>query len=163
MNLSEGDEVVGMQLDSQGEDLLVVSEKGMGKRTKMDKFSLQHRGGKGVRCYNITDKTGSVVGSKAVNENDEIMLITTEGIVIRMSVADISEQGRTTSGVKLMDIDSNSDVMVAGIAKVREKQQKEEDSEVVESEVMNVEVPEDRSQLDALVDAAMKDAENQAE
>ena len=130
MNLNEGDEVVGMQLDSQGEDLLVVSEKGMGKRTKMDKFSLQHRGGKGVRCYNITDKTGNVVGSKAVNESDEIMLITTEGIVIRMSVADISEQGRSTSGVKLMDIDANSDVMVAGIAKVREKQQKDEDSEV---------------------------------
>jgi DNA gyrase subunit A len=130
MNLNEGDEVVGMQLDSQGENLLVVSEKGMGKRTKMDKFSLQHRGGKGVRCYNITDKTGNVVGSKAVNESDEIMLITTEGIVIRMSVADISEQGRSTSGVKLMDIDANSDVMVAGIAKVREKQQKDEDSEV---------------------------------
>ena len=157
MNLNEGDEVVGMQLDSQGEDLLVVSEKGMGKRTKMDKFSLQHRGGKGVRCYNITDKTGSLVGSKAVNENDEIMLITTEGIVIRMSVADISEQGRNTSGVKLMDIDANSDVMVAGIAKVRETQHKDEDSEVT----MDTEVVEDRSQLDDLIDAAMEDSKEQ--
>ena len=157
MNLNEGDEVVGMQLDSQGEDLLVVSEKGMGKRTRMDKFSLQHRGGKGVRCYNITDKTGSVVGSKAVNEEDEIMLITTEGIVIRMGVADISEQGRNTSGVKLMDIDANSDVMVAGIAKVRETQHKDEDSEVT----MDTEVVEDRSQLDDLIDAAMEDAKEQ--
>ena len=170
MNLSEGDEVVGMQLDSQGEDLLVVSEKGMGKRTKMDKFTLQHRGGKGVRCYNITDKTGSVVGSKAVNENDEIMLITTEGIVIRMHVADISEQGRTTSGVKLMDIDANSDVMVAGIAKVREKQNKEENAEEIADSIEasgaaagSSEVIEDRSQLDKLLDAAMKDAENSEE
>ncbi len=160
MNLNEGDEVVGMQLDSQGEDLLVVSEKGMGKRTKMDKFSLQHRGGKGVRCYNITDKTGSVVGSKAVNENDEIMLITTEGIVIRMSVADISEQGRNTSGVKLMDIDANSDVMVAGIAKVRETQHKDEASEAVEI-TMDTVVVEDRSQLDDLIEAAMEDAKEQ--
>ena len=160
MNLNEGDEVVGMQLDSQGEDLLVVSEKGMGKRTKMDKFSLQHRGGKGVRCYNITDKTGSVVGSKAVNEEDEIMLITTEGIVIRMGVADISEQGRNTSGVKLMDIDANSDVMVAGIAKVREKHQKNEETEAVET-TMDTEAVEDRSQLDDLIDAAMKDAKEQ--
>ena len=163
MNLSEGDEVVGMQLDSQGEALLVVSEKGMGKRTKMDKFTLQHRGGKGVRCYNITDKTGNVVGSKAVNANDEIMLITTEGIVIRMKVADISEQGRTTSGVKLMDIDVNSDVMVAGIAKVREKQQENENpsEEVIPAEVS--EETEDRSKLDELVDAAMKDAKEQTE
>ena len=161
MNLNEGDEVVGMQLDSQGEDLLVVSEKGMGKRTKMDKFSLQHRGGKGVRCYNITDKTGSVVGSKAVNENDEIMLITTEGIVIRMSVADISEQGRNTSGVKLIDIDANSDVMVAGIAKVREKQQKDENPDEVELNMNQSENVEDRSKLEELLDAAMKDAEDE--
>ena len=161
MNLNEDDEVVGMQLDSQGEDLLVVSEKGMGKRTKMDKFSLQHRGGKGVRCYNITDKTGSVVGSKAVNENDEIMLITTEGIVIRMSVADISEQGRNTSGVKLMDIDANSDVMVAGIAKVREKQQKDENPDEVELNMNQSENVEDRSKLEELLDAAMKDAEDE--
>ena len=122
MTLSGDDEVVGMQLDTQGEELLVVSENGMGKRTRMDKFSPQHRGGKGVRCYNITEKTGNVVGIKAVKETDEVMLITTEGIVIRLEVKDISEQGRSTSGVKLMDIDPESDVMVASVEKVRESQ-----------------------------------------
>ena len=134
MSLREGDEVVGMQLDSQGESLLVVSQKGIGKRTRMDKFSVQRRGGKGVRCYHITDKTGELVGSKAVNPEDEIMLITTEGIVIRMSVSGISEQGRDTSGVKLMDIDPNSDVMVAGIAKVRDSHAKEQEEENIEEE-----------------------------
>ena len=108
----------------------------MGKRTRIDKFSVQHRGGKGVRCYHITDKTGEVVGSKAVNSSDEIMLITTEGIVIRMSVGGISEQGRDTSGVKLMDIDPNSEVMVAGIAKVRDSQSSEnENTEEVEETI----------------------------
>ena len=134
MSLREGDEVVGMQLDSQGESLLVVSQKGIGKRTRIDKFSVQRRGGKGVRCYHITDKTGELVGSKAVNPEDEIMLITTEGIVIRMSVSGISEQGRDTSGVKLMDIDPNSDVMVAGIAKVRDSHAKEQEEENIEEE-----------------------------
>ena len=135
MNLREGDEVVGMQLNSQGEYLLVVSEKGMGKRTSIERFSVQRRGGKGVRCYHITDKTGNLVGSKAINTTDEIMLITTEGIVIRMSVEGISEQGRDTSGVKLMNIDPNSDVMVAGIAKVRDNHS-EEEVEVEEEETV---------------------------
>ena len=119
MNLSDQDEVIGMQLNTQGDYLLIVSEHGMGKRTSMGEFTVQNRGGKGVKCYKITEKTGNVVGVKAVNEDNEIMLITTEGIIIRISCADISIQGRITSGVKLMDVDEK--LAVASIAKVREK------------------------------------------
>ena len=119
MNLSDQDEVIGMQLNTQGDYLLVVSEHGMGKRTSMGEFTVQNRGGKGVKCYKITEKTGNVVGVKAVNEDNEIMLITTEGIIIRISCGDISIQGRITSGVKLMDVDEK--LAVASIAKVREK------------------------------------------
>ena len=119
MNLSDQDEVIGMQLNTQGDYLLIVSEHGMGKRTSMGEFTVQNRGGKGVKCYKITEKTGNVVGVKAVNEDNEIMLITTEGIIIRISCGDISIQGRITSGVKLMDVDEK--LAVASIAKVREK------------------------------------------
>ena len=98
--------------------MLIVSERGLGKRTSIDEFTAQNRGGKGVKCYKITEKTGNVVGVKAVNDDNEIMLITTEGIIIRMSVSDISVLGRVTSGVKLMNIDH--DVTVASITKVKE-------------------------------------------
>ena len=120
MRLDEGDEVIGMQMASQGDTLLVVSENGMGKRTVISDFNPQYRGGKGVLCYKITEKTGCLVGAKLVNDGREIMLITTEGIIIRMSVDDISIIGRNTSGVKLMSIDVDSDIKVASIAKVRE-------------------------------------------
>jgi len=120
MNLSDRDEVVGMQLNSQGKYLLIVSENGMGKRTLMSDFSNQNRGGKGVKCYKISEKTGNVVGVKAVNEENEIMIITTEGIVIRLECGDISVLGRITSGVKLMNIKTDSDISVASIAKVKE-------------------------------------------
>lgn len=120
MSLSEGDEIIGMQLNTQGEDLLIVSEYGLGKRTKLGEFTSQHRGGKGVKCYKITEKTGNVVGVKAVNEDNEIMMITTEGILIRLMVKDISELGRITSGVKLINMNVEKDIMVASIAKVRE-------------------------------------------
>ena len=118
MNLSDRDEVVAMQLDAQGEELLIVSEKGMGKRTRMEEFTAQNRGGKGVKCYKITEKTGNIVGVKAVNQDDEMMLITTEGIIIRIKVSDTALLGRVTSGVKLMNL--ADDVTVASIAKVRE-------------------------------------------
>ena len=127
INLAGDDEVVGMQLDSQGEDLLIVSAKGLGKRTKMEEFTPQHRGGKGVKCYKITEKTGDVVGVKAVNEYNEIMMITTEGIIIRTKVDGISELGRNTSGVKVMNVDEN--VQVASIAKVRSEEVEEESEE----------------------------------
>ena len=132
INLGDGDEVIGMQLNTQGDYLLIVSENGMGKRTPMGEFTSQNRGGKGVKCYKITEKTGNVVGVKAVNEENEIMMITTEGIIIRISCSDISILGRITSGVKLMNLDEN--VSVASIAKVREKKEEtEEEAEDKES------------------------------
>ena len=124
INLDGDDEVIGMQLSSQGEALLFVSEKGMGKRTMMTEFTPQHRGGKGIRCYKITDKTGDVVGVKAVDEENEVLMITTEGVVIRMGVEGISMLGRNTSGVKLMNLDDN--VIVASMAKVRDEEVEEE-------------------------------------
>lgn len=124
INLTGDDEVIGMQLDSQGKDLLIVSAKGMGKRTSMDEFTAHHRGGKGVKCYKLTEKTGDVVGVKAVNEDHEIMMITTEGIIMRTKVDSISKQGRSTSGVKVMDVAEN--VEVASIAKVRKEEVEEE-------------------------------------
>ena len=127
MNLTDQDEVVAMQVHTQGEYLLVVSENGLGKRTKMDEFTAQNRGGKGVKCYKITEKTGNVVGAKAVNEDNEVMLITTEGIIIRIPCSGISVVGRIASGVKLMNVDSES-VSIAGIAKVREQANKEEEA-----------------------------------
>ena len=125
MNLSEGDEVIGMQMDTQGKDLLIVTEKGMGKRTLMEEFTPQRRGGKGVKCYKVNDKTGNVIGFKAVNDDNEIMLITTEGIVIRLECDTISELGRITSGVKLIRLDEENDITVASIAKVRDKSPEE--------------------------------------
>ena len=120
MNLSYDDEIVGMQLNTQGTHLLLVSEYGLGKRTAMEEFKVQNRGGKGVKCYKITEKTGNVVGVKAVNEENEIMMITTAGIVIRILCSQISEIGRITSGVKLMNLDNKKDIKIASIAKVRE-------------------------------------------
>ncbi|QUI21079.1 DNA gyrase subunit A [Vallitalea pronyensis] len=125
MNINDDDEVIGMQLTSQGTDLLVVSEKGLGKRTDINEFTTQRRGGKGVKFYKITEKTGNVVGMKAVNEDNELMLITTEGIVIRIRVSDISRFGRITSGVRLMNLDG--DICVAGIARIKEQDTHEED------------------------------------
>ena len=129
MNLSDRDEVIAMQISIQGSDLLIVSEKGMGKRTNMDEFTVQNRGGKGVKCYKITEKTGNVVGMKAVDEDNEIMIINTEGIIIRMKCSDISVLGRVTSGVKLINLPDNE--KVASVAKVR-KASAEIDGEEVE-------------------------------
>ena len=119
MNLSDGDEIIGMQLQRQGDSLLIVSENGMGKRTYMNEFNVQNRGGKGIKCYKITEKTGSVLGVKAVTDENEIMMITTEGIIIQLRMQDISTLGRITSGVKMMDLEDG--IKIAKIAKVREK------------------------------------------
>ena len=119
INLLEEDQVIGMQLTCQGDYLLIVSEKGLGKRTSVGEFTLQNRGGKGVKCYKITEKTGNVIGVKAVNSDNDVLMITTEGIVIRLECRDISILGRITSGVKLMDL--KEDITVASIAKVRDK------------------------------------------
>lgn len=120
INLANDDEIVSMQIHTQGDYLLFVSEKGLGKLTKIDEFNLQNRGGKGVICYKITEKTGKLVGAKSVNKENEILMITNEGIIIRIPVSGISVIGRNTSGVKLMNIDSSKDIRVAGFTKVRE-------------------------------------------
>lgn len=140
MNILEGDEVVGMQLNTQGDTLLIVSENGLGKRTPIEEFNLQNRGGKGVKCYKINEKSGNVIGVKAVSNTREIMLITTEGIIIRMEVAGISTLGRITSGVKLINLDDG--VKVAKVTKVRE----EDVSDETESEENNNEDSEDNSE-----------------
>ena len=119
MNLSHGDEIVGMQLQSQGDSMLIVSEHGLGKRTYLEEFTVQKRGGKGVKCYKITDKTGDVIGAKAVVDENEVMMITDGGIIIQLRVQDITTLGRITSGVKMINLDQG--VKVAKIAKVREK------------------------------------------
>ena len=126
MKLNEGDQVVAMQMHTQGECMLVVSANGIGKRNPIEEFTRQNRGGKGILCYKITEKTGDIVGAKLVHEDHDIMIITTEGVVIRIAVNDISIIGRNTSGVKLMDIDAESDVHVASIAKVRDDGKKSE-------------------------------------
>ena len=120
INLDDSDEVIGMQLDRQGDSLLFVTENGMGKRTSTDEFHIQKRGGKGIKCYKINEKTGNLIGVKAVNKENEIMLITSEGVIIQMEVSDISKIGRVASGVKLIRIDSDKDINVVAIAKVRE-------------------------------------------
>ncbi len=128
IELSSDDEVVGMQIDTQGDSLLLVTENGIGKRTTLDKFRLQKRGGKGLRCYKITEKTGRIVGVKAVNDEHEIMMITTEGIIIQIRMSDIRELGRMTTGVKLMNLED--DVKIAKIAKVRDKVQDDNGIEI---------------------------------
>ena len=140
MNLNYDDEIVAMQMDSQGPNLLLVSEFGMGKRTDINEFAVQHRGGKGVKCYKITEKTGDVVGAKAVKDGRDVMLITNEGIIIRIGVDTISQLGRVTSGVKLMNLDIKKKVRIASIAKVREDDPEtvgEEESEEVTEEANN--------------------------
>ena len=137
MNLLPEDEVVAMQMDTQGEALLFVTENGMGKRTLVSEFKAQYRGGKGVKCYNLTEKTGNIIGAKAVDEHREIMLITKEGIIIRMAVSSVSQLGRVTSGVKLINLDD--DITVASISKVREEDKDQnEDAVVVEGEYKEV-------------------------
>ena len=117
MNVDEDDEIIGMQIDSDGEALLFVSENGMGKRTNVEEFHVQNRGGKGVKCYNITEKTGRLIGFKSVNDDNEIMMITTEGIIIQIRVNEISVLKRITSGVKLINLDEG--VNVAQVALVQ--------------------------------------------
>ena len=140
MTLDDGDEIVGMQMSSQGEHLLTVSENGYGKRTEMGEFKVQHRGGKGVKCYNIMEKTGNLVGAKAVTPGQEIMIITNAGIIIRITVDDISILGRITSGVKLINMDTERDIHVASFTKVKEAEgvveQLEKDMEAENEEVV---------------------------
>ncbi len=139
ISLDADDEVIGMQKLSQGDYVLVVSEKGMGKLTHADEFKAQKRGGKGLHCYRITEKTGKLVGFKLTSKEREIMLITNEGVIIRMSLKDAKDIGRNTSGVKFMNIDPDSDTVIASIAKVRESTTEAYEAELAETEA----VPED--------------------
>ena len=173
MNLSPEDEVVSMQIDTQGKYLLIVSENGLGKLTDISEFSCQHRGGKGVKCYKILEKTGNVVGAKAIDENDEIMIITNEGIIIRLAVSGISKLGRITSGVKLIDIDTEKDIRVASFTKVKESSTVSEEDVLkkLEQELEEEEIPEKAvaaktegaSDLEALVTRALEEKENDEE
>ena len=147
INLGTGDEVVSMQLTSQGHYMLFVSENGMGKLTSISEFTAQNRGGKGVKCYKITEKTGNLIGAKAVNRENEVMLITTAGVIIRMPCEGISILGRITSGVKLINLDEG--VIVAGVAKVREKPAEQKEDPVVN----------EQSPLDDVSDEAEPDEE----
>ena len=131
MNLSDQDIVIAMQLVSQGESVMIVSQNGLGKCTLMSEFSTQYRGGKGVKCYKITEKTGYLVGVKAVEKDDEVMLINNEGIIIRIKVADTTLLSRITSGVKLINL--NKGEFVASIAKVRKEDIIEEEIEAEEA------------------------------
>ena len=139
ISLDADDEVIGMQKLSQGDYVLVVSEKGMGKLTHADEFKAQKRGGKGLHCYRITEKTGKLVGFKLTSKEREIMLITNEGVIIRMSLKDAKDIGRNTSGVKFMNIDPESNTVIASIAKVRESTTEAYEAELAETEA----VPED--------------------
>jgi len=173
MNLMDTDEVVGVQLNTQGDTMLIVSENGMGKKTDISEYAVQHRGGKGVKCYKITEKTGNVIGAKAVDDAREVMLITTEGIIIRLACRDISTLGRITSGVKLINLDDN--VKVATVSKVRKSPSGDDGNETeefdAESDSENIDgvnkVNENTSDsntsdvaddsIDRLLDAANKD------
>jgi len=156
MNLEDNDEIIGMQMNTQGEYLLFVSENGMGKRTLMDEFTVQRRGGKGVKCYKITEKTGYVVGVKAVNEDNEIMIITTEGIIIRLMVNDISNLGRITSGVKLINM--SEDIKVASIAKVKESNENKSDEDVIKQ--LEQELEDSDIEGEAILDEEFEDEVN---
>jgi DNA gyrase subunit A len=177
MTLTGDDQIIGMQLNTQGEYLLFVSENGLGKRTVMDEFSVQRRGGKGVKCYKITEKTGDVIGVKAVNDDNEVMLITTEGIIIRLVVSDISVLGRITSGVKLMNIDIDTDIKVANLTKVREsntttsdedliknleKELDEEDQVIDTSDLPVLDYLEDDELISDIPDLEVEDAEEES-
>jgi DNA gyrase subunit A len=152
MRLNHDDQVVGMQMETQGPKLLIVSENGMGKRTPIEEFSPQRRGGKGVLCYKITEKTGEIVGAKLVEDEHDLLLITTEGIVIRIAANEISVIGRNTSGVKLMNVGQETDIRVASIAKVRDDGSKTDEEELEEldgeSEALIEESQEDTSESD---------------
>ena len=128
IELEGEDEVIGMQLFQPDGELLFVTENGLGKRTRMDEFNVQHRGGKGIRCYRINEKTGNLFGCMAADDSKELMIITSDGIIIRIREKAISTLGRNTSGVRLINIDVDNGVRVCGIAPVAESEETQEES-----------------------------------
>lgn len=119
ISLYDEDEVISMQITSEGDSIMLVSKKGLGKCTKISEFAVQRRGGKGVKCYRILEKTGNLTGVKTVHQDDEMMIITTEGTIIRIRICDTALSGRVTSGVKLINLKDNEEV--ASIEIVREE------------------------------------------
>ena len=134
ISLSKDDKVISLIMGSHGDHILFVTKNGMGKKTDITEFSSQNRGGKGLKCYKITEKTGNLVGAKIVNDENEMMLITNEGIIIRFDSSDVSALGRVTSGVKLMNIDYENGVFVAAITKVRDKPAEISSSDIVDED-----------------------------
>ena len=149
MRLADNDEIVSINLDSDGSYLLIVSEKGYGKLTDLKEFDTHHRGGKGLRCYKIAEKTGDVMGVMATELNEEILMITNDGVMIRIRVKDISIIGRNTSGVKLINI-KNSDKYVSGISKI--------DPEEEETEASDAERPENAEETDLKTEGSEENA-----
>ncbi|HAB88816.1 DNA gyrase subunit A [Coprococcus sp. HCN-4056] len=129
IHLGKDDIVISMQMSSQGEKILLVTENGMGKRTLISEFNVQNRGGKGVKCYKITEKTGDLVGAKIVTDENDVMIITTEGIIIRTSCDGISTLGRVTSGVKIINLNYDNNVKVASMTEVQKEEFDDEDPE----------------------------------
>ncbi len=129
IHLGKDDIVISMQMSSQGEKILLVTENGMGKRTLISEFNAQNRGGKGVKCYKITEKTGDLVGAKIVTDENDVMIITTEGIIIRTSCDGISTLGRVTSGVKIINLNYDNNVKVASMTEVQKEEFDDEDPE----------------------------------
>ena len=129
IHLGKDDIVISMQMSSQGEKILLVTENGMGKRTLISEFNAQNRGGKGVKCYKITEKTGDLVGAKIVTDENDVMIITTEGIIIRTSCDGISTLGRVTSGVKVINLNYDNNVKVASMTEVQKEEFDDEDPE----------------------------------
>ena len=163
IRLRDGDTVIGMQIDTQGEYMLVVAEKGLGKLTPMEGFPVQRRGGMGIKCHNVTPKTGELMGIKAVNLQDSVMMITTEGIMIRFPCSSISIQGRITSGVRLMNLAEN--VTVAGVAKVAipdDEEEAEDPDGTEQPENAGEETPEDGTEerQENIVDEDVPEEEN---
>ena len=146
IHLGKDDIVISMQMSSQGEKILLVTENGMGKRTLISEFNAQNRGGKGVKCYKITEKTGDLVGAKIVTDENDVMIITTEGIIIRTSCDGISTLGRVTSGVKVINLNYDNNVKVASMTEVQKEEFDDEDPEEENpEETEDTEVSEEQS------------------
>ena len=125
MRLDEDDTIVALEMFYEDRDILVVSTNGFGKRTKLSEYRVQGRAGKGIKTYKVTDKTGRLVGAKTVQEEEEIMIVNSDGSLIRMSVAEVSRLGRTTSGVKLMRTSDDSNIVSLARVAISEDESEE--------------------------------------
>ncbi|MBP5331569.1 MAG: DNA gyrase subunit A [Lachnospiraceae bacterium] len=158
---NKDDEVVSMQLSNQGEYVLAVSELGYGKLTPVSEFPQRHRAGKGIICYKITEKSGDQVGAKIIDKDAELMIITTEGTVIRFAVSDVRVCGRATTGVKLISLDPAKDVKVGNIARIRETEEDAEENAGHSGETAGFEDEEDQEAEENLIFPTEEDEEDE--